>query len=72
MQPQLQDNLWTQDIYHKMASLGKNKGPYELDYKQVKHKHATVTTIVNTPYFDNFILNMDQPQDYEVGYIPQG
>jgi len=55
-----------------MASLGKNKGPYELDYKQVKHKHATVTTIVNTPYFDNFILNMDQPQDYEVGYIPLG
>ena len=55
-----------------MASLGINKGPYELDYKLVSHRGAKVTTILNTPYFDNMSLTMTNTFAYDVGFIPEG
>ena len=55
-----------------MTSLGENRGPYELGYKLVNHRNAQISTIVNTPYFDNYIINMSRNTNYEVGYIPQG
>jgi len=55
-----------------MASLGKNKGPYELACNIVSHRNAKVTTIVNTAFFDNYLFNMDEQSKYNVGYIPLG
>jgi hypothetical protein len=55
-----------------MASLGKNRGPYSLDYQEVIHRNCKVRTILNTPVFDNLIKTMDVAYNYEVGYIPNG
>ena len=55
-----------------MASLGKNRGPYSLDYNQVLHRNVTTTTILNTPIFDNILSNIQDAYEYEVGYIPAG
>ena len=55
-----------------MASAGKNKGPYAIDVKRVKHRGVTTTTIVNTPKFDSMIGNLDTAYKYEVGYVPAG
>jgi len=56
-----------------MAALGKNRGPYALDVVEVQHRGHTVTTIVNSPVFDNYISNIGKnPRDYEVGVIPAG
>ena len=53
-----------------MASLGENRGPYELDYNSVKHRNVFVTTILNTPTFDSILKNDDY--EYEIGFIPAG
>jgi len=55
-----------------MLSFGTNNGPYALGHVEVEHRNATVTTIVNAPYFDSYIFNMDKIDAYEVGYIPAG
>ena len=55
-----------------MASLGKNRGPYSLDYNQVLHRGVTTTTIVNTPKFDNMLSRLEGAYEYEVGYVPAG
>ena len=55
-----------------MASLGKDRGPYSLDYKQVLHRGVTTTTILNTPKFDNLLVNLGDAYEYEIGYIPAG
>lgn len=56
-----------------MTSLGKNRGPYSIDVRKVKHRNATVTTIVNSPVFDEYIANIsDNIRDYDIGFIPAG
>ena len=55
-----------------MASLGSKTGPYSLDAEIVTHKEARITTIVNSPLFDNYIQNLDDVYQYDVGYIPAG
>ena len=55
-----------------MASLGKNRGPYSLDYKEVLHRGVTTTTILNTSKFDSILENLDSAFEYEVGYVPFG
>ena len=55
-----------------MASLGKDRGPYSLDYNQVLHRGVTTTTILNTPKFDNLLVNLGDAYEYEIGYIPAG
>lgn len=55
-----------------MASLGRNRGPYSLDYNEVTHRNCKVRTILNTPTFDNLIKNVENAYNYEVGYIPKG
>jgi|TARA_R110002124_G_scaffold62661_1_gene171230 hypothetical protein len=55
-----------------MASLGKNRGPYSLDYNQVLHRDVTTTTILNTPKFDSMLSNLGDAYEYEVGYVPAG
>jgi hypothetical protein len=55
-----------------MASLGKNRGPYSLDYNQVLHRGVTTTTILNTPKFDHILANLGNAYEYEIGYVPVG
>jgi len=55
-----------------MVKLDGNKGPYSVDAMFVKHRNATVTTIVNSPIFDNVLANMDEAYEYEVGFVPAG
>tara|TARA_R110000803_G_scaffold31808_1_gene70565 strand:- start:309 stop:614 length:306 start_codon:yes stop_codon:yes gene_type:complete len=55
-----------------MASLGKDRGPYSIDYNQVLHRGVTTTTILNTPKFDNLLVNLGDAYEYEIGYIPAG
>ena len=55
-----------------MASLGENKGPYSLDFKRVKHRNVTTTTILNTPGFDSILGDLGSAYRYEVGYVPAG
>ena len=55
-----------------MASLGSKRGPYALDAVTVKHRGAKITTIVNSPLFDEYIMDMDSIYEYQVGYIPKG
>jgi hypothetical protein len=55
-----------------MASLGENKGPYSLDFRRVKHRNVTTTTILNTPEFDSTLRNLGSAYEYEVGYVPAG
>lgn len=55
-----------------MASLGKNTGPYSLDVNKVKHRNATITTILNTPKFDTILQDLGSAYEYSVGYIPAG
>ena len=55
-----------------MSSLGKNRGPYSKDYNIVKHRNASVTTILHTAQFDSLIKNLDTAYKYSVGFIPLG
>ena len=56
-----------------MAALGRDRGPYSLDVVKVKHRGATVTTIVNSPIFDSYIADIGTNlANYDVGYIPAG
>jgi len=55
-----------------MAALGKNRGPYSLDMVRVRHRGAIVTTIVNSPVFDNYISGLNKLKKFDVGYIPAG
>lgn len=55
-----------------MAQLGSDRGPYAVDVVSVRHRNATITTIVNSPIFDNMISNLDTAFDYEVGFVPAG
>ena len=55
-----------------MASLGINRGPYSLDAVKVRHRGATITTIVNSPKFDRLITGQKNRKRYEVGYVPNG
>jgi hypothetical protein len=51
---------------------GKDQGPYSFDFVSVKHRNATVKSIVNASRFDSIIKNLDTAYEYEVGYVPQG
>ena len=55
-----------------MPEYGQNSGPYSLDYKTVKHRKVTTTTILNTPAFDQLAQNLDTVYSYDVGYVPAG
>jgi hypothetical protein len=55
-----------------MTQLGKDRGPYSLDVVKVRHKNATITTIVNSPVFDDIITNLEDAYTYEVGLVPAG
>lgn len=55
-----------------MASLGKNRGPYSLDYNEIFHRGVITTTILNTPHFDDILANLSDSYEYEVGYVPEG
>jgi hypothetical protein len=52
--------------------LGNRRGPYSLDAIFVRHRNAKVTTIVNSPVFDDLLLNLKDSYEYEVGYVPVG
>lgn len=53
-----------------MPSLGENRGPYEFDFRKVRHRGVTVTTTVNTPYYENLARN--EGFEYETGVVPTG
>lgn len=55
-----------------MASLGKKRGPYAIDAVEVKHRGATVTTILNSPEFDRLLTNIDDAYEYDIGFVPNG
>lgn len=55
-----------------MASLGKNRGPYEIDYVSMSHRNTEVTTIVNSPVFENLLEDIDTAFEYEIGFVPAG
>jgi hypothetical protein len=55
-----------------MATLGKDKGPYSLDATTVTHRSAKVTTILNSPVYDQLLQNIETVYDYDVGYVPDG
>lgn len=54
-----------------MASLGDNRGPYEVDYKIVQHRDCKITTTLNSKVFDS-MFGDDSNMEYEVAYIPAG
>jgi hypothetical protein len=47
-------------------------GPYSLDSQIIKHKGASVRTIINSPNFDNLIQNLDTEYEYDIGFVPNG
>lgn len=55
-----------------MASLGKNRGPYETDAKIVSHRNVRTTTIFNSKKFDSILGDLENYYEYEVGYVPEG
>lgn len=55
-----------------MTKLKPNNGPYGIEVNEVLHRGAKVTTILNTPSFDNLIRNLDKAYEYEIGYVPAG
>lgn len=55
-----------------MASLGKNKGPYSLDYSILERKGIRTTSIVNSAMFDSIVANLDTSFEYDVGFVPAG
>jgi hypothetical protein len=55
-----------------MASLGKNRGPYEIDAVEVSHRNTSITTIVGSPTFDKLLEKLETAYEYEVGYVPAG
>jgi len=55
-----------------MASLGKDTGPYSVDASIVRHRDAKITTILNSPKFDQLLANIENAYDYEIGYVPAG
>jgi hypothetical protein len=55
-----------------MVKLGAKTGPYAIDVVVVKHRNALVTTIVNSPVFDEMIATMEDAYDYNIGYVPDG
>ena len=55
-----------------MANLGKNNGPYSLDYQLITHRECKVSTIVGTDTFDILLSNLETYYEYEVGFVPDG
>jgi hypothetical protein len=55
-----------------MISTTKNRGPYSLDRVVYTHKGRKITSIVNSPAYEDIIAKIDTVFDYEVGYIPAG
>jgi len=55
-----------------MPYLGKNTGPYTLDYMAQPFNNTKVNTIINTPMFDSIAENLDTAYEYEIGYVPAG
>jgi len=55
-----------------MATLGKDRGPYSLDSTIINHRDAKVTTILNSPAYDQLIQNIETVYDYDIGYVPDG
>jgi len=55
-----------------MAILGSQNGPYAFGMKKVRHRNATVTTIVNSPVFDKIVSDLENAFEYEIGYVPNG
>tara|TARA_R110000803_G_scaffold88792_1_gene155774 strand:+ start:762 stop:1070 length:309 start_codon:yes stop_codon:yes gene_type:complete len=55
-----------------MESNQSRKGPYALDSQLVRHRTVITKTIVNTPKFDDMLLDLGKAYEYEVGYVPAG
>jgi hypothetical protein len=55
-----------------MTQIEQNRGPYALDYVQVKHLNKDTLTIVNSEVYDKILQNIDEYYEYEVGYVPEG
>jgi len=55
-----------------MNSLGKNNGPYSVDYQLIKHRECKVSTILNTTSFDSILENLETYYEYDVGFVPEG
>jgi hypothetical protein len=49
-----------------------NKGPYSFGKKVYNHRGHTVTSIVNSPEFDNLIQNIQTAYKYDVAYLSAG
>lgn len=50
----------------------KDRGPYSLDVRRVKHRGVVTTTILNAPKFDDLLNGIENAYEYEVGYVPAG
>ena len=55
-----------------MASLGKNRGQFSLDYTTLSRENKTTTTILHSDLFDGIIQNLDTAYEYEIGFVPPG
>ena len=55
-----------------MPNIKRNEGPYTLDKVTYNHKGKTITSIVNSPVFENIITNIDKAYSYDIAYIPPG
>lgn len=55
-----------------MASLGKNRGQFSLDYTTLTRDNKTTTTILNSDLFDGILQNLDTSYEYEVAFVPPG
>ena len=55
-----------------MATLGKNNGPYSVDYQLIQHRGCKISTILNTASFDSILENLETYYEYDVGFVPEG
>jgi hypothetical protein len=55
-----------------MNSLGKNNGPYSLDYQLITHRGCKISTIVGTDTYDKILSDLENYYEYEVGFVPEG
>ena len=55
-----------------MPNLGRNRGPYVLDYMTQPFNNTKINTIINTPMFDSIAENLSTAYEYDVGYVPAG
>lgn len=55
-----------------MASLGDKRGAYSIDYTDIRHREATVRTIVNSETYENMLKNLEGYYEYDIAYVPKG